>query len=156
MRAIILTLLLAAGAAAADTIPVRWVRGDHFPQFEVRDGACVIYAPDTAKMMQADRVPLESLVRGCIERGGLRQGAGDFDLTWTHAASESKLHEAFMEEHGRAAPAPTSLLKPGRNAARNVMGFSRKIGRDCMVWTVEGYPSLGHELKHCYEGGWHR
>jgi hypothetical protein len=156
MRAIILTLLLAAGAAAADTIPVRWVRGDHFPQFEVRDGACVIYAPDTAKMMLADRVALEPLVRGCIAKGGLVSGAGDYDLHWTHAATESELGEMYVQQYGRRLSSPTSLLKPGRNAARNVMGFSRKIGRDCMVWTVEGYPSLGHELKHCYEGGWHR
>lgn len=154
-RAALLAALLAAGAAAADTIPVRWVRVNEFPQSEVRDGACVIYAPDTAARSAPDRVPLEPLVRRCIERGGLQPGAGDFDVTWVRHANDVALHAAYVREKGQPALTPKSLLRPRYNGLQ-AAGFSRVSGRACTIWTSDAYPSLGHELKHCYEGSWHQ
>ena len=133
-------LLLTASAAAAD-IPLVWHRVNEFPQSAVLEGVCHVWAPDTSGYGRLDSVALEPLVRSCLSKGGLT-GQGDFLLRWEVLESDRAVH----------------LWAGGsRNLSKGfTVGASRRDGKICEVRTLRGMATLAHELRHCYDGAWHK
>jgi hypothetical protein len=136
-------------------VPIRWVRLQGAAQSEVREGACVLYLPDTTTARQVDRVAAEPLVHACLAKGGLRPGAGDFDLHWhlVDGVLESSRRHTELEPRGLALK-PAAILKPSGRWNGLADGFARREGDICRVVT-HGTHRLGHELRHCYDGAWH-
>lgn len=140
-------------------VPIRWVKVQDPPQSEVRGGACVLYLADTTGYGRLDRIAAEPLVQQCLKAGGLDPGAGDFDLHWLEVDDAAAMAEAKATLYDRSIPALSAgaLVKPGTTKRRgDTAGIHRRSGRACQVITRRGWATLGHELKHCYEGDWHR
>lgn len=144
-------------------MPIRWVRTASHAASAVRDGACVLHLPVTSSRLHADRIAAEPLVRQCLASGGLRAGAGDFDLHWYEVASsvdvEARADNINPRPHAgvsvSSAMAVASLHRPPAMKPYLKGGVFKRAGQDCIVVTKQGWPVLAHELRHCYDGKWH-
>ena len=133
-------------------MPVRWVRVQGAPQFEVRDGVCVVYLADhpMAEHMEA----AESLLQGCWRSGQTRPDAGGPDtllLHWWAVDNKLEVARRFAD------------LYPGPALGQGMVGFfwrrdskSPQVTHLCGVVTVRDRAVVGHELKHCFDGHFHR
>ena len=133
-------------------MPVRWVRVHDAPQFEVRDGVCVVYLADhpNGERMEA----AESLLQGCWRTGRTRLDAGDADtilLHWWMVDTTLEVARRFAD------------LFPGPALPKNMSGFFWRRGGQptqaldqCGVITARDRFAAGHELKHCFDGHFHR
>lgn len=128
-------------AAPTATLQVRWVRVNEIPQFEVRDGVCVIYMPD----FRYDSPPAaDDLLRGCIATGkASAKGVipGTVQMHWHEVSTMAQVVERSTQIFG--------LRK------RWFDGFYFKRGDICHIVTGPRGPAVGHELKHCFDGDFH-
>lgn len=133
------------------TVPIRWVRINEFPQSEVRDGACVIYAPARVHKNAPDDVPLEPLVRACLTKGGLVPGSGDMEVRW------QRVDQATMDRISPDEVDVRDINQIMRPMKRGAAAFFEKTGaKSCRIVQLEtDNRSLAHELLHCYVGFWH-
>jgi hypothetical protein len=123
------------------TLYVRWIRVDDYPQAEVRDGVCVLYMADRREQ---DLDPAETLIRSCIERGAHDVPApGAIRLNWHRMPDKWAVTKRFGETFG---------VQRVRVPA---LGFYVEAEDGCHVVTSDKSPSLGHELKHCFDGAFH-
>lgn len=140
-------------------VPIRWVKVQDPPQSEVRAGVCVLYLADTTGYGRLDRIAAEPLVQQCLKTGGLVPGAGDFDLHWLEVDDAEAMTEgkATLYERPGSALSASALMRPGSSKRRgDTAGIYRRTGSTCHVITRRGWATLGHEMRHCYEGDWHR
>jgi hypothetical protein len=121
-------------------MPVRWIRVNEQPQSEVRDGVCVVYSPDdgVGGMRFAAR-----LLRACWDTGWTdiaARGPKDIVLRWW---SVGLLTAAERHDQVR-----------GTANTQHLGGFYWNAGGACNVVTGRDL-SVGHELKHCFDGDFH-
>ena len=120
-------------------MPVKWVRVDEVPQFEVRDGVCVIYMADRGERSWE---PAERLLEGCWATGRTRLDApnpGGVLLRWWRVTG-AEVSRWYAERNGE-----TDVLS----------GFMWNEGGACNVVTDRSKPAVGHELNHCFRGAFH-
>jgi hypothetical protein len=122
-------------------LTVRWVRVWGVPQFEVRDGLCVVYVADA----QQELTVVERLMEGCIARGaGVVRAPGTVQLHW-HRIPNTR--QAIDERMG-------SLMGASYREAGGFYFHPDPKG-PCHIVTRMQQDRAGHELKHCFDGHFH-
>jgi hypothetical protein len=130
-----------SGEAEA-TVPLRWVRTSGPVSAEVREGVCVLSAPDHP----GGRLPrIDSAIRKC---------AADPTIG-TAAPKDGVLLRWYVgSDHYVMARMSTELT--AKRTKKFVEGVFRRDGDVCHVVTLRGtIDALGHEMKHCFDGLYH-
>jgi hypothetical protein len=129
-------------ATPATTLQVRWIRVEGIPQFEIRDGVCVIYAADTD---EAALHKIHPLLDGCARTGKAPATgfiAGTVQMYW-HRVDQSTVLARSAELWGE------------RSRVRAGLYYHPDPKGPCHVVAAEEHLSAGHELKHCFDGAFH-
>lgn len=133
-------------APAYSELPVKWVKTSpgNPPQMEVRDGVCVVYAPDDSR----GRIPgVAELFKACLAQGGLAldEPAGSKRIGWFQANNLPQLNQTWQNALGRAP----------QYRGVDLRGW-HMLGSPNLMGTVSPHGSVGHEMKHIFDGEFHQ
>ena len=127
---------------------VRWVRtsAGNVPQWEVRDGVCVIYMADGTQLALK---PGDRLLEGCWASGRTSiagpRPPGAVLLHWYRLPNRGAVQQRYDDLFG--ANGPLGFFT----------GFYWHPDPDgpCHIFTARDAQSAGHEFKHCVDGAFH-
>jgi hypothetical protein len=124
-------------------LDIAWARRGGPPP-RVVDGVCIVHMAD---QQESDLLDAERQVEACVATGGLRLDRptppGAVRLRWYRFPDVEATSRAYSELY-------TGL-------SRRVAGFYyHGPGEPCHVATARTRRALGHELKHCFDGQFHR
>jgi hypothetical protein len=130
------------------SLPIKWVRTPQGqPSSEVIDGICKLWFPDDPKgNINAD---LESLINACLKQGGLAEGVpeGSHRLNWYQIDDLASMWALNKEKHG--------WVKRNAPKGADLQGFHWEEGGQNHIAT-RNKRALGHEIKHIYDGKYHK
>lgn len=129
-------------------LPVKWHKtaAGNPPQMEVRNGVCEVYVPDSPR---GDISGVADLLKACLAKGGLAEGSPDGSkrIGWYEAPNGPELTKIWKDLAGYSPEFQGANLRgfylPPANGL-NVMGTSFPHG------------SVGHEMKHIFDGDFHK
>lgn len=128
----------------AVALDVRWIR-EAVAAARVVDGVCEVQFPDTPAAVETNLGDRQ--VQACVAAGGLRTDratpAGAVRLHWHRARGAAGIRAMWNELFTTASwPLAGFYFHPDRQGP-------------CHVITRDDRAVLGHELKHCFDGGFH-
>lgn len=130
------------------SLPVKWIKSNDPPQAEVRDGVCNLYMPDHP---HGDIPYASKLIQDCLTKGGLSDGTppGSARLNWFQVPDTKNTFELYDMVNGKY---------KGKGVHMNGFEWGDQKNNDPMniVTTKGNERSLGHEIKHYYDGLFHK